>query len=280
MSSFVVTKEDVANFSRNIHVDNQVGLLLAYETPQAVIDHIVPPHLRAVAPVVCAYICEIKDPNFGAPFMESAIWIPVTYQDKAKGNYFLALTLHGAGEECGKIVGRDCQGLPKKTADLIDVRLFGGIARARVIRHGVELMNVKVTLDGSYNDLRCNSFIGTHREGDRIDSYNIFHKVDLTPTPRGVDFGNARLMYTKYENICKDFIQGKLEIKMCSSPDDPYGELEVVKPLGAAWYRYTECARVDAGLLCALNTEEVMPYLMSGLYDRSMLGDKGTYLCI
>lgn len=211
--------------------------------------------------------------------MESCIWLRVKYGGKT-GNYFLTLLLHGPGEECGKIIGRDCCGLPKKTTEKIEIRRMGNLAEAKVVRHGVLLMDVKVYLDGTYNTSLAAEKIGDHKAGDTFASTNLFHKVDLSPTKTGVEFCNGRLMYTEYQNTCQGFEKGKLEIRMNSSPDDPYGELEVVRPLGGAWYQYGQCVRVDAGLLAEIDTEKTMPYLMTGLYDRSMMGEGGTYMDI
>lgn len=279
MSSFFVADQDVERFSSHVRVDNQEGILLTYEAPEDVIKKITPPHFELLDSTVNAYICQIKNPSFGGPFMESCIWFRVKYKEKI-GNYFLSLLLHGPGEECGKIIGRDCCGLPKKTTEKIEIRRMGSTATAKVVRHGVTLIDVKVELDGSYNVPEAALRIGDHKEGDSFSSINLFHKVDLNPTKTGVEFKNARLMYTQYQNTCQVFEKGKLDIKMTSSVDDPYGELEVVKPLGAAWYRYGDCIRTDAGLLTEVDTKKTMPYLMTGLYDRSMMGDGGTYMNI
>ena len=279
MGSFLVTGQEVENFSRHVHVDNQEGILLTYEAPEKVIKRITPPHFELLDPTVNAYICQIKNPSFGGPFMESCIWFRVKYKENT-GNYFLSLLLHGPGEECGKIIGRDCCGLPKKTTDRIEIRRMGSTAWASVVRHGVTLMEVKADLDGAYNEKEAALRIGDHRAGDTFNSTNLFHKVDLNPVKDGVEFRNARLMYTEYRNTCQSFEKGKLEIRMASSPDDPYGELEVVRPLGAAWYKYGDCIRIDAGLLAEVDTQKTMPYLMTGLYDRSMMGDGGTCLAI
>ncbi len=109
------------------------------------------PYLTLLAPVMSAYICQIKEPSFGGPFMESCIWFPVTYEE-TRGNYFLNLMLHGPGEECGKIIGKEYCGLPKKTAERIEIRRIGDRAFAKVVRYGVTLLDVQVTLDGAYND--------------------------------------------------------------------------------------------------------------------------------
>jgi hypothetical protein len=37
-----------------------------------------------------------------------------------------------------------------------------------------------------------------------------------------------------------------------------------------------ECARVDVGFLAQLDADSVMPYLMTALYDRSMMGEQST----
>lgn len=279
MSSFFVPDKNVENFSRNVRVDHQEGVILTYKAPEDVLRKITPPHFTLLDDTVNSYICQIKNPSFGAPFMESCIWFRVKYGDQT-GNYFLCLLLHGPGEECGKIIGRDCCGLPKKTTELIEVRRMGKTATAKVVRHGVTLMDVKIELDGEYNDPTASERIGDHQKGETFSSVNLFHKIDLNPTKDGVEFKNARLMYTQYQNTCEEFVKGKLEIKVASSPDDPYGELEVVKPLGGAWYHYGDVVRVDAGLIAEVDTRKTMPYLMTGLYDRSMMGDGGTYLNI
>lgn len=280
MSSFVVTKEEVKNFVNAPCVSDQEGIMFAYAAPEEVLKSILPPHLELVAPVICGYVVQIKSPNFGAPYMESVIYTVAQHKDIV-GGYSLNLMLHGPGAEQGVIVGRDCCGIPKKYADFMELRRMGEQCSAKIIRHGVTLLEIDLDLTGDYNAPVAGAMIGDPAPGDVGETCSFFHKYNLTQTAEGnCVFSDVKLVTLDMANTTQMWEKGSLAIKMTSSPDDPYGELEVVQPLGAAWFKSSDCLMLRTNEITDLDAEATMPYLMTGRYDRSMMGHKGTHLNI
>lgn len=279
MSSFVVSKEDVKNFGNVPCVSDQEGIMFAYSAPEEVLQKILPPHLELVAPVICGYFIQIKQPNFGAPYMESVVYTLAKHGDIV-GGYSLNLMLHGPGAEQGTIIGREACGIPKKFADQMELRRMENYCTAKLVRHGVTLMEMEVDLtDNDYDAAAGAAMIGDPQPGDVGKTCSFFHQYNLTQTPEGnCEFSNAKLVTLEMENTNVTWDKGKLNIKMTSSPDDPYGELEVIQPLGAAWFKNSDCKMLRTTPILDLDTELVMPYLMTGRYDRSTMGYVGTYL--
>ncbi|MBO1306107.1 acetoacetate decarboxylase family protein [Enterococcus sp. 669A] len=280
MSSFVVSKEDVKNFVDAPCVSDQEGIMFVYAAPEEVLKSILPPHLTLVAPVICGYVVQIKSPNFGAPYMESVVYTVAQHGDIV-GGYSLNLMLHGPGAEQGVIVGRDCCGIPKKYADEMELRRMGDQCTAKIVRHGVTLMEIDLNLTGEYNAPVAAGMIGDPEPGDVGTTCSFFHKYNLTQTEKGnCEFSDLKMVTLDMANTTQTWDKGELSIKVASSPDDPYGELEVVQPLGAAWFKNSDCLMKKTTEICELDVDATMPYLMTGRYDRSMMGHKGTYLNI
>lgn len=279
MSSFVVTKEDVKNFANIPCVSDQEGIMFAYSAPEEVLKKILPPHLELVAPVICGYFIQIKRPNFGAPYMESVVYTVVKHGDIV-GGYSLNLMLHGPGAEQGLLIGRECCGIPKKYADHMELRRMENQCTAKLVRHGVTLMDIEVDLSaGDYDAVAAGAMIGDPQPGEVGKTCSIFHQYDVTQTTEGNSvFSNVEMVTLDMENTNVSWEKGKLKIRMTSSPDDPYGELEVIQPLGAAWFKNSDCKMLRTNPIAKLDAEITMPYLMMGRYDRSMMGYAGTYL--
>ena len=69
---------------------------------------------------------------------------------------------------------------------------------------------------------------------------------------------------------------GKLTIKLDSTEDDPFGELPVLKPLGAMWYHFATSTMFKTLRLEEVNANKTAPYLITGRYDRSMMNPFAT----
>ncbi len=277
MSSFLVSKEDVKNFFNVPRLNMQQGICFAYSAPPEIIKKLVPPPLEAVAPVIIGYIQHFGGTSFGGPYLESVISTPCKYKNDV-GRYAYGLLLHGHGTEGGTILGSNCCGIPKKRADFMELNRIGDLVTAKVVRHGVTLLECNIKL-GEYNVQEASDFLRTPVPGSVNEGINFYHKFNMTQTGNGnCIFSDVNLVKLVSKSKSLSWEPGFLDIKVNSSPDDPYGEFEVVKPLGAAFFEneYIEMSKLIK--LAELDTEETMPYLMTGRYDRSMMGKKSTYL--
>ena len=277
MSSFLVSKDDVKNFGNVPTLRKQQGVYFVYAAPPEVLEKLAPPPLQIVAPVVIGYIVQFGGTSFGGPYMESFIGTPCKYKDDT-GGYAYNLMLYGHGAEGGAIIGTNFCGIPKKIADSMEINRVGDQVSAKVVRHGTTLIDCSIKL-GRYNAAAAETFLGNPQPGSINPSNSFFHTFNTRHTENGnCVFTDASLVKLEYCSKSVSWEPGELTIKMNSSPDDPFGELAVLQPIGGAFFEneYIEMTRTVE--LEKLIAEDVMPYLMTGRYDRSMMGHPSTYL--
>lgn len=277
MSSFLVSKEDVKNFVNVPTLYKQQGIYFVYSAPPEVIAKIVPPPLEVIAPVVVGYIVQFGGTNFGGPYMESCIATPCRYKDDA-GPYAYNLMLSGHGAESGTIVGSNCCGIPKKRADRIEVNRIDDIVTAQIVRHGTVLLDCEIKL-GKYNTSMASNYLGDPAPGSTNPGTTFFHTFHMAQTDQGNSvFSDVHLVKLLTKARCLSWEPGTLSIRTRSSGDDPFGELAVMQPMGGAYYENEYIEMSKTVRLEALDAAATMPYLMSGRYDRSMMGHPSTYL--
>lgn len=280
-SSFVVSKDDVANFIKVPRVDDQEGIGYAYEMDEEVVRKILPPPLEYAGSVVAGYLTMIKSPSFGSPYMETCNWVPATYGDTL-GYYNISLMLQGPGASAGMIVGDQPCGIPKKFADKIEVTRMGPIARGTIVRHGETIFDIEVLIDGAYNDPAVGvEWMGDGTSlGEPSSAWSWYHRYDMLQQEDGsTAFSNVRLLGEWYTSTTSQYEMGKiLSLKVKSTPDDPYEELAMVRPIGASWYRQSEGIMEYTKVFAELDPEETMPYLLANRFDRGLMGDKSIYL--
>lgn len=193
------------------------------------------------------------------------------------GAYPLTLLLHGPGAESGVIAGREGAGIPKKLADSIDLRRMDNHATASVARHGQTLMNVSWDA-GELNDPSImQQFAGTLALGKEAEMNSFFYRYDINQHDDGTNhFSNVQLVATQLRSLADQVEPGSLSIEMNSTPDDPFGELKVLKPLGAAWFHFDTSVMFNTLTLDTVDTDATMPKLLTGRYDRSFFNPKST----
>ena len=277
MSSFLVSKQDVKNFVNVPTLYKQQGIYFTYSTPPEIISKIIPPPLEPVAPVVVGYIAQFGGTSFGGPYIESLICTPCKYKNDV-GGYSYNLMLFGHGAESGTIVGSNCCGIPKKTADGMEVNRIGDCVTAKILRHGVTLVDLEIKL-GHYNSSLASAYLGDPAPGSVNTGCNFFHTFNMIQTENGNSvFSDVFLVKLVTQAKCLNWEPGELNITMRSSADDPFGELAVIQPIGGAFFENEYIEMTKTVKLAELNADETMPYLMSGRYDRSMMGCPSTYL--
>lgn len=274
MSSFVVSKADIKNFSNTPVLKNMRGIFYLYSAPPETVKHVIPAPLEYVAPVVVGYFTGFSNTTFGGPYVEFCIGTVASYKGQT-GIYPLSLMLAGHGAEMAVKVGTNCCGFPKKIADRMDIDLNGDELRCSLDRHGVRLFEAAVKLDGEYNLATASNFLAIPGVGDVVPGGYFIHHLNYIQTEAGnVEFLNVDLCELFTEHKVRRYTPGKLvHIKVQSSPDDPYGELQVLAPMGAAYFETDGITMKATKVLEALDPEEAAPYLMSSRFDRGMFGD-------
>ncbi|BAN73672.1 MULTISPECIES: acetoacetate decarboxylase family protein [Lacticaseibacillus] len=277
MSSYVVSQTDVKNFLNLPSMNDQEGISFAYATDEKVLAKLIPKPLKLVAPIVCGYVVQRGKPSFGGPYLEQTLFALVSYQDKMVGSYPLTLLLHGPGAESGLVAGREGAGIPKKLADRIELRRNDNQATASVDRHGKTLLTVDWEA-GDVNDPSILKTFGSQFALNKPSEMNsFFFTYDLNQDDHGANhFTNVELVATQMQSLADRVEPGKLKIKVDSTEDDPFGELPVLKPLGAMWYHFATSTMVKTLHLEKVDAEKTAPYLITGRYDRSMMNPLAT----
>lgn len=92
-------------------------------------------------------------------------------------------------------------------------------------------------------------------------------------------FLNIDLCMLFTEHRVHRYTPGKLvDVKVNSSPDDAFGELKVLAPMGAAYFETDGITMKGTKVLEALDPEAAAPYLMTSRFDRGMFGDSIQYI--
>ncbi len=274
--SFFIPREQILPFFNPGEMNNEEGLYLCWETDPGVARRVLPPPLELFNPehpVVMSYVVNIREPTFGPWYMEGGIMLLCNYRDTG-GAYFLNLQLSGPGAQMGMCGGREFSGLPKKLCERIVVERSDDWARALIEAKGQCIFDVEVEL-GAYNELvtqqiykdagpgrqaRGSCMLFQYEGGRAADGHMIFPKMYL------VNYDSVT-HYQSWEPACIK------SINMEPSQDDPWAELTVVRPLGAA-YSINSNRDVTISRLAQFNGEQadkLISYLFSGRWDRSTI---------
>jgi acetoacetate decarboxylase len=277
MASFVASEEDVKNFLKSPSMNDQEGIGFAYATDEAILKKLIPAPLQLMAPVVCGYVVHMGKPTFGAPYLEQSLFALVSYQGKMMGAYPLELLLHGPGAEAGLTAGREGAGIPKKLADNIELRRNDNSASAVVDRHGKRLLDLS-WIAGELNDPSImKQFAGQLALNKEAEMSSFFFNYDLDQHEDGTNhFTNVELVSTQMRNLADRVEPGSLAIKVDSTDDDPFGELPVLKPLGAAWFHFATSTMYNTLKLESVDADKMAPYLITGHYDRGVINPAAT----
>ncbi len=268
--------EDVARFGHTSVMGDQRGIYTAFTTRPEAIAQILPPPLRPFEmPVVVLSINHINKPNFTPDYYEAILGV-YCYCGDQLGQYSLSLLLGGNGAEMATQLGRDNGSMPKKLGAEFSIRRTDdGRVVAAVSRHGHDIAKVTMEL-GRYNTPLAHRIFQAPEAGKTTKGCGFYFHFDRPVQPEGgARFAsgalNAALAQYDYAEWTPGYIT---DIQLASSPDDPWGELPVVCPLGGglSTVDLTVCGMRK---LVDVDAEATFPYLLSSWYDRSTLGELG-----
>jgi NADH:flavin oxidoreductases, Old Yellow Enzyme family len=273
-TSFLTPKEDLENFGKLSLMDNQEGLYLCFLTDPAVIARLLPPPLKPFSmPVVTLSIAHIHNPSFADDYYEAILGVYAMY-GKELGLYPLSLVLGGPGAEMAVQLGRDNGSIPKKMGAEFVIRQTGNTITASVTRRGVQLIEAKLEL-GETNSPLTDAMYQFPEAGKQTYGGGFYFHFDREPDKEGVShFTNGALLQNLCEYTYKSWEPGFASLKLRSSIDDPWGEVPINTIVGGA-YSVNSLLVHKLNLVENLNAEEIVPYLMSGRYDRTAFMETG-----
>jgi acetoacetate decarboxylase len=274
--SFFVPREQIRPFFNPGSMNNEEGLYLAWETDPATARRVLPPQLdlfSAEHPIVMVYVVDIREPTFASWYMEGGIMMLARYREKT-GAYMLNLQLSGPGACTGMNSGREFSGLPKKICEKIVVERNDTLAHAVIESKGRRIFDAEIEL-GGYNEPLMGELHPDAGPGRRERGACFLFRYRTDTAPDGhMTFPEATLL--NYDSVT-DYSSWEpaaiRSITMEPSLDDPWAEMTVVKPIGAA---YSVNSNWVAGLSCLAQftgdeADSLISYLFTGRWDRSTI---------
>ena len=274
--SFYIPRERIYPFLNPAEMNNAEGLQLTWVTDPAVARRVLPPMLELPDPehpLVMAYVVNIREPSFAPGYMESGIYL-VCRHAKTTGTYFLNLQLNGPGAPMALCSGREFAGLPKKLCERIVVERNGDSAHAFIEAKGKRIFDAQVEI-GAYNHPMMEQLNPGAKPGGQATGPCFLFTYEGDQAPNGLmRFPTMHLVTYDSTTDYKAWEPARItSITMEPSLDDPWAELTVVTPLGAA-YNINSNRVSSVSRIARFEGDEadaLMPYLFTGRWDHSMI---------
>lgn len=272
--SFRIAKDELSNFGKISLMDNQEGLYISYLTDPAAIARILPPPLKPFSmPVVTLSVCHVNNPTFADDYYEAILGVYATY-GKTLGLYPVGLVLGGPGAEMAVQCGRDNGSIPKKLGAEFVIRRNGDTVTAGVTRRGTQLVEATMKL-GEYNSPLTAALYQFPAAGKQTFGGGFYFHIDREPDEEGIShFKNASLLMNQCEYNYQSWEPGLATLNLKSSIDDPWAELPINTIIGGAYSKNSLLVH-KLNLVEKLEADDVVPYLLTGRYDRTAFMETG-----
>jgi acetoacetate decarboxylase len=272
-ASYFMSQDAWKTFMHDSAMNSLYGMQLFGITDPRKAKEMLPPPLELVdeeEPVFHAYIVNIRQPTFAPWYMEGGIGVMAKLGESV-GLYFFGLQLTGPGALMGAFSGRETAGLPKKIGDRISVERLGNHGHCFIERGGVRLLDVRLEI-GEYND---ESF-SQPQEGCSVEKPIVTEGGSLLHRYHFSGAGLEGMEVIQYDSPTRFYSwePASATVTLKSSFDDPWGDLPVVKVLGAGWMVSDNWVSSIQTLdrLDDTQAAEAMRHLFAGRYDQSTLG--------
>lgn len=273
--SYFVPQEKMANFMQNPGMNSQEGIYL-YGIANPGVKNLLPPPLELTDPehpMFYFYAVNIREPTFAPWYMEGGIGV-LAKCGATTGVYFFSLMLSGPGALMGVFTGREGSGLPKKLCERIVVERTDEYARCVIERKGVRLAELELEM-GHYNEPACTlGMEGCEKTAGGVVNEGgcLLHRYHMGDA----GFENMELIYYNSPTRFHSWEPAAATVKLTSSIDDPWGEIQPAAVLGAAW---SVCDNWVTGTSVLhrypqADAAKAMQHLFTGRYDRSLLCQK------
>ncbi|NLW79234.1 MAG: acetoacetate decarboxylase family protein [Ruminococcaceae bacterium] len=233
--SFVSTPEELQASLKSTDLFNFEGYFAAWRSNPKVLQNMLPPPLQLDGDIVRIYMVKIHNPSGMPWYRESNLMIKCKMGDTS-GWFVVAMYIEGPGAEMGAYYGR-ATNMPKKLCESFTVDRMGPLGRAALSRGGEELFKMKVDINGKYNNpALAEPFFKEFVPGQKANN-------DTFLVQYGRGFADGKPLYTGGRMMIGDC---HLDIKkwepatidsliLGETPNDPWAEVEVVEPIGAAY---------------------------------------------
>lgn len=170
--------------------------------------------------------------------------------------------------------GRDNGSIPKKLGAEFVIRRKGSTVTAGVTRRGTQLVDMTLEL-GQYNSPLTHALYQAPGAGKQVFGGGFYFHFDRMPDEQGVShFVNGALLQNLCEYNYQSWEPGTASLKLQSSVDDPWAELPIQTIVGGAYSKNSLLVH-KLNLVEKLDAEEIVPYLLTGRYDRTAFMETG-----
>lgn len=204
-------------------------LTVYFETKPEIVKRLLPAPLKpGKDPFGGAFVANYPRTNFGVTYLESALFLMAEYNGE-EGAYCLAMPVTS---DMALILGREVFGYPKKIAN-ISIKRDGEQVEGWTERHGTRFFEVKARLTGRFNDEDAQKMM-MERMAVQMDQVVYNFKYFPAPDRTGFDY-NPRLIREVVQLRPNSLELGEAELSFRSSDHDYWGEVEIVRVLGAVY---------------------------------------------
>lgn len=228
-------------------------LTVFFETKPETAARLLPPPLEpADLPLAMAFTANYPKTNFGVSYLESALFLQAKFKGE-DGLYCLAMPVT---DDMAMIGGREVFGYPKKIGR-ISLERAGDEFHGWTERHGVRFLDMKAKMTGSFNVKEYQELIVALLESpDNMVVFN--YKYFMAPELMGFDY-NPRLIREEIETNPTKIEIGEAEMVFQSSEHDPWGDVEIVRILGAV-YAVGDNSMLPGSVVAEVDQLEFAPY--------------------
>lgn len=248
--------ESKSDLLKNSVFEGAEMLTLVWETKPEIIEQILPPPLEPIERPICsAFIAYYPSTNQGQPYHESALFLRCQFKGEF-GNFFLAMHVD---DDRALIGGREICGFPKKMAN-IGIQHEGKIIKAWSERLGVKNLEATVELTGKFNSSEMPKVMQQYKilPSRKKGTINYNFKYFPAPTKIGFDY-SPRLVRQETLVVPKSMEMGEAKIELNSSVHDPWGEVEIVRILGALYLNTTN-TMLPGEVVAEVEAQKFLPY--------------------
>ena len=205
-------------------------LTIYFETKPEVVKRLLPPPLKpAKDSFGGAFVANYPRTNFGVTYLESALFLLAEYNGE-EGAFCLAMPVTS---DMALILGREVFGYPKKMADIF-IRREGNRVEGWTERHVTRFFEARARLTGKFNSEDAQKIM-MERMASQMDMVVYNFKFFPSPGRDGFDY-NPRLIREVVQLRPNSLEMGEAELTFRTSDHDYWGEVEIVRVLGAAIY--------------------------------------------
>lgn len=228
-------------------------LTIYFETTTSVVEKLLPPPLEPASPPLgIVFVANYPSTNFGLKYRESGLFLRAAFQGD-EGVYCLSMPVT---DDMALILGREIFGYPKKIGQ-IHLQRSGENVEGWTERHGVRFLDIKARLTGKFKDEYTQKVMASVLQPP-MDP--IIYNFKYFPAPERVGYDyNPRLVKGVVNIRPKQVEIGEAEITLRSSDHDPWGDVDVVRVLGAV-YTIGDNTMQPGSVVAEVDQMEFAPY--------------------